>query len=325
MRGTVQLHNGLEFFFDGINKGLPFGLDQNFDAGLPLVIAPTVGVVHPDDGFDVIEHLVPRQKLAHHRANHRGAPHATAHFDGKAHLPLGIFHAQQANVVPARGGPVFHRTVVGNFEFARQVRKLGVQRAPLAGDLGKRAAIDHAVLGHPLPGIGVDVANVVAAGLDAVHRHAGQQLHHLGRLAQRNPVELAIGARREVAIAIAQRRGRQGCTRLGGLQRILRSLGLRQQRRIGLVVLPRNAGQHAQLGAADFAIRHRNAGHGRVALDVPAVLQAQRQQLLIGQLAALPALQLVPKLLGAKFYKLTVKFCVLVHGGAQAIERRPPL
>jgi hypothetical protein len=66
------------------------------------------------------------------------------------------------------------------------------------------------------------------------------------------------------------------------------------------VVFARDVRQRAQLRAADFAIGHGNAGHGGVALDVPAVLQAQRQKLFVGQLAALPALELVAELLGAQ-------------------------
>jgi len=72
--------------------------------------------------------------------------------------------------------------------------------------------------------------------------------------------------------------------------------------------------QRAQLLAADFAIGHGNARHGGVALDVPAVLQSQRQELLVGQLPALPALELVAELLGAQLDELLVEVGVLVHG-----------
>ena len=48
------------------------------------------------------------------------------------------------------------------------------------------------------------------------------------------------------------------------------------------------------------AVRHGDARHRRVALDVPAVLQAQRAELVVAQLAGEVALQLVAELRGAR-------------------------
>jgi hypothetical protein len=48
-------------------------------------------------------------------------------------------------------------------------------------------------------------------------------------------------------------------------------------------------------------------------LNVPTVLETKGTKLVIGQLAVLPTHKLVTVLCGPQFYKLAVKFCVLVH------------
>ena len=98
-----------------------------------------------------------------------------------------------------------------------------------------------------------------------------------------------------------------------GLQCVLRALRLAQQRGLGLVEFARQTRQHAQLGAADLAVGHGDAQHGGVALHVPAVLQAQGEELLVAQFAALPALELVAELLGAQLDELAVEIGVSVH------------
>ena len=80
-----------------------------------------------------------------------------------------------------------------------------------------------------------------------------------------------------------------------------------------MVELAGNAGQHAQLATGQFAIGHGHAQHGGVALDVPAVLQAQGAEILIGQGACQVALQLVAVLRRTGVDELPVKFGVLVH------------
>jgi hypothetical protein len=48
-----------------------------------------------------------------------------------------------------------------------------------------------------------------------------------------------------------------------------------------VVVLAGDAGQHAQLAARQFAVGHGHAQHRRMALHVPAVLQAQRAEVVV--------------------------------------------
>jgi hypothetical protein len=94
-----------------------------------------------------------------------------------------VLEQLQADVVPAGGGAVFLGAVDGDLELARQEGELGVQRAPLAQDFGKGAG-RRSRPRQCRPGVAGDVADAVAAGLDAVHVHAGQQVHHVGRLAR---------------------------------------------------------------------------------------------------------------------------------------------
>ena len=71
--------------------------------------------------------------------------------------------------------------------------------------------------------------------------------------------------------------------------------------------------QLAQLAAGELAVGHGDAQHRRVALDVPAVLQAQRAEIVVRQLAGEVALELVAELRGPGTYKLTIEFGVLIH------------
>ena len=85
------------------------------------------------------------------------------------------------------------------------------------------------------------------------------------------------------------------------------------------VELARDAGQRAQLLRAQLAVGHGDAQHRRVALDVPAVLQAQRPEVVVGQLAGEVALELVAELRGALVHELAVEFVVAVHAEAVVV------
>jgi hypothetical protein len=197
----------------------------------------------------------------------------------------------QPDVVPGDRGAVFFGAGDRDLEFAWQKRELGVQRAPLAQHLAVRPRVNDLVRRDACKRIGGDVADAIAAGLDAVHVDVGQDVHHVGRFTQRDPVELQVLPRREVAKTTA----------LVGLAGIL------------MVMLARDAGQCAELWARQLAIRHRHAQHRRMALHVPAVLQPQRAEVVIGQLPGEVALQLIAELRRALVHELAVEGGVLVH------------
>jgi len=93
-----------------------------------------------------------------------------------------------------------------------------------------------------------------------------------------------------------------------------------KHRRTGLVVLACNARQHPHLRAGKLAVGHGHAQHGGVALDVPAVLQPQRPEGLVGQAAVAVPLPLVAELGRALADELAVEIGILVHG-AQSRKR----
>ena len=307
MRCAIALQNLTELGLDFVKVALAFGLDQNFDAGFVFVVAAAPAVVDTHHGFEVIHDVLPRQELADHHAVDRGAAHAATHQHLEANLACIVLDDLQAHVVPANGGAVLKGPRDGDFELARQVRKLGVQRAPLANQLGVGPWIDHFVHRHTGQLVGGGVADAVAAGLDAVHVHGGQQVHHIGRLVERDPVELHVLAGGEVAVVGGQLGGQAGNFVLGGL-----CFG--QQGGVGRVVVAGDLGQHLDLGGVDLAVGHGHAQHGCVALHIPAVLQAQGAKLVFAQLTRLPATQLVAELCSAGAHKGFVEFGVLVHG-----------
>ena len=86
----------------------------------------------------------------------------------------------QAHIVPCCGGAVFFSAGHSELELARQKSELWVQRAPLAQYLAKRSRVGNFIGRYACQLVAGNVANAVAAGLNAVHVHAGQQVHHIG-------------------------------------------------------------------------------------------------------------------------------------------------
>src|SRR5262249_51931909 len=110
------------------------------------------------------------------------------------------------------------------------------------------------------------------------------QVQYVGNVRQRYPVELDVLPRREVAIA--------------------------------LVVLVRDQRELAQPRRVQLAIRNRDPEHVGVQLQIDAVLQAQRLEMLFPDLAAKTALHLPAELLGALPDQRVVVFVVAIHQAA---------
>ena len=208
--------------------------------------------------------------------------------------PASFLCRTQADVVPGSRGAVLGRAADGDLELARQERELRMQRAPLAQDLAVGPRIDDLVGGDAGEAVAGDVADAVAAGLDAVHVGVGEHVHDVGGVAQRDPVELAVLARREVAEAAAP-----------GVGPV-----------VAAVELARDAREGAQLLRAQLAVGHGDAQHRRVALHVPAVLQAQRAEFVVAELAREVALELVAELRRAPVHEVAVEIVVSVHAAA---------
>ena len=139
-----------------------------------------------------------------------------------------------------------------------------MQRRPLAQDLGIGPRIGDLVGGGAGKMVGGDVADAVAGGLDGVHLDAGEVGEDGRHVRQRRPVELDVLARGEMAVAP--------------------------------VVVAGDVAEHAQLLRVQRAVGDGDAQHIGVQLQIDAVHQAQRLELVFGDLAGKAAVDLVAEL-----------------------------
>ena len=82
---------------------------------------------------------------------------------------------------------------------------------------------------------------------------------------------------------------------------------------VAAVILAGDMGERAQLRRRQEAVGDRDAQHRRVLLDVEAVLQPQRPELVLGQLAREKAARLVAELRDALVDDALVEGIVPVH------------
>ena len=181
----------------------------------------------------------------------------------------------------AHGGAVVGRAGDGDLELARQEAEFGMQRRPLAHDLAPDARILDLVDGGAGVVVGGDVADAVARGLHGMHVDLGQGRQRVGRVLELDPVELQVLARREMAVAA--------------------------------VVLARDVGELAQLARRQRAVGDGDAQHVGMELQVEAVGQPERLELLLGELARDAAAHLVAELLDALADQRAVVVVVLVE------------
>ncbi len=181
-------------------------------------------------------------------------------------------------------GAVLHRRADGDLELARQEREFGVEGRPLPDRLAPHPRVVDLLGGGSGIGVGGGVADAVAAGLDGVHPDLGQLVQDIGRVAQLDPVELQVGAGREVAVA--------------------------------LVVGARHMRQPAQLDAVQRSIGDGDPQHVGVQLQVQAVHQADHLELVFGDLARQTPPRLFAELGGPVGQHFLVDLVVAVHGAA---------
>ena len=254
---------------------------QDLDARLVDVVAPAVQVVDAQDGFQVAEQVLLGQVVADQLGEDGRAPLAAADVDGKAQAAVGVALQMQADIVHLDGGAVARGGRHGDLELARQEAELRVQRRPLADDLRVGARVGDLVGAGAGEVVGGDVADAVAGGLDGVHLHLRQLLQDVGDVGEPGPVELQVLAGGEVAGAA--------------------------------VVGPGDVGELAQLPRGQRAVGDGDAQHVGVELQVDAVHQPQRLELVLGELAREPAPDLVAKLGDALAHELGVELVVAVH------------
>ncbi len=109
---------------------------QDLDARLVFVVAPALQIVDAQDGFEIAEQVLFRQLVADFLGDERRAAHPAADVDGEAETAVGEALQMQADVVQLHGRAVALGGDDGDLELARQEAELGMQRRPLADDLG---------------------------------------------------------------------------------------------------------------------------------------------------------------------------------------------
>ena len=215
-------------------------------------------------------------------ADDRRPAEAPADGDAEADRAMIAADCLQADVVNEDRRAVAGRAGDRDLELARQERELGVQRRPLADELAVRPGVDDLVAGDTGEVVGGDVADAVARGLDGVHPDCRQLGQDVGNALERGPVELQVLPCGDVAVAA--------------------------------VVGASDVRQRAQLQRREQSVRNRDPQHRRVLLHVQAVLQPQRPELVVGQLAGEVAPGLVAELRDALGDEAVVEGVVTVHG-----------
>src|SRR5882762_169225 len=274
---------GLDFLAEFLGAAL---LNQDLDARLVDVVAPPVAVVDPQDSLDIREQVTPGQKFADDKPDRRCAAQASADQHPKPDFALLVPDRVQADVVHRDRGAIRLGAVHGELELARQIRELGMEGGPLADDFAPDERIHDFVARDTGEMVGGDIAEGIARRLDRVHLHRRQLREYVGYALELRPVQLQILARAEVAVTA--------------------------------VVLARDLREFSQLLRRQQAVGDGDAQHRRVTLDVEAVPEAQRAELVIGELAREKAPGLVAELGDALVDELLVDFVVKVHGSYNA-------
>src|SRR5712675_1515279 len=222
------------------------------------------------------------RNFADDEPDRRRTAQAPAYQHAEPHLALLVLERMQADVVHRHRGAVGLGAVHRELELAREVRELGMERRPLADDLAPDERVHDLVPGDASEMIGGDIAKGIARGLDRVHLHRRQFRKDVGHALELGPVQLQVLARAEVAVAA--------------------------------VVLAGDLRELSQLLGREQAVGNGDAQHRRVTLDVQAVAQAQRAELVLRQLAGEKTFRLVAELDDAVVDELLVDFVVTVHG-----------
>ena len=274
-RGDVRDHRRIERQRAVLDR-LPFGVDllgeslgaeivhQDLDARLVDVVAPAELVVDAQDRLDVAQQIALRQERLDGLADERRAAEPAADDHLEADLARAVAMQPQPDVVHLDRGAIVRGRRHGDLELARQEGEFRMQRQVLAQNLGPDARVFDLVRRDAGPLVGRDVAHAIAAGLHAVQARAREVGHGVRQLLELDPVELDVLPRREVAVAA--------------------------------IVAARDMREHAHLVGRQRAVGDGDPQHVGVKLQIDAVHQPQRLELVLRQFAAKPPRDLVAKL-----------------------------
>ena len=281
-RVEVQLLYMDKFFLDlaGIFFLAEF-VDEDLDPSLVLVVAPAVAVVDAQAGLGIADQVLSRDEVADFRSDHRGAAHAAADEEFRAQFARVIVDQLDTDIVQAHGCPVGVAGDHSEFEFPGEIGKFRVKAGPLPQQFCPRTRIGDFVGGSAGELVGGNVADAIAAGLDRVHLDRGQVGENIGGIGQLDPVILNILAGGEMTIVT--------------------------------IIFARDMGEHVHLLAAQRAIGNGNPQHIGVELQIEAVHQSQRLELVLGQLAGDAPFHLVAEFLDSRVDHLLVILVILIH------------
>src|SRR5690606_17498180 len=143
-----------------------------------------------------------RDPVADELGDIRRAAESSADMDFEAGLARGVGFQAYADIVEQYGGAVRRGSRQRDLELPRQVREFRMERRPLADDLRPRPRVLEFVRRRAGKMVGGDVADAVAGRLDGMHLDIVEKVERVRDVRQRNPVELDVLPRREVAVAL---------------------------------------------------------------------------------------------------------------------------
>ena len=100
---------------------------EDLDTRLELVVPAAVAVVHTQNGVEISQQLLPRQKLIDEAAYDRRPPEATTNRYTEAQLARIISDSLKADVMNFDGGAVADGAVHSDLELARQEGELWME------------------------------------------------------------------------------------------------------------------------------------------------------------------------------------------------------
>jgi hypothetical protein len=156
-----------------------------------------------------------------------------------------------------------------------------MQGRPLPDDFAIRARVFQLIDRHARERVGCNVADAIAAGLNAMHLDRRQIGHDVRRFLKLDPVVLDVLAGGEMAIAA--------------------------------VVAAGHMRQHAHLGGRQCSVRNGDAQHVGVKLKIKPVAKPQRPELRLRQFADKAAANLIAILRHPLFKETSVEFVVAIH------------
>ena len=174
---------------------------QNLDARLPDIVASAELIVGAQHRLDVRKRVALGQERLDGLREIRRTPEAAANHHFESGLALFIPMHPQRHVMDAQRRAIVMRGADGDLEFARHEGKFGMQGHVLADELGPDTRILDLVGGDASPLIGGDIADVVAAGLHAVHADAGQLRHRVRQFGELDPMKLNVLPGGEMTVA----------------------------------------------------------------------------------------------------------------------------